>query len=346
MAVVTIKDIAQEAGVSITTVSNVINGNSKKVSTETAKKIKDIIKKRNYIPNMGARSLVKNKSNIIGIVMNILTDEATGALYTPFVSEILGAIEKEFQDQGYYTMLYASNKSQEIEDLVVKWNVAGIITIGLSSEVCRTIANLVKIPTVYTDCYFDPEEPYHNVGTQDEEGMYEAVKYLIAKGHKKIGYVVDMNYSTDEVGGVGGHRYRGYRRAMEEANLVLNPDLVFHVEIKETNKRRNFEEIFQKSSQMTAVAFCYDYYAIEAMDYLRYKGIDIPRDLSVVGFDDIDMSKLTYPRLTTVHQGIKEKGYLAAKLLIHLLKNDNLDERDIRLPVYLVERDSVIAPKK
>ena len=151
-----------------------------------------------------------------------------------------------------------------------------------------------------------------------------------------------MNTRTDSVGGVGGHRYKGYEKAMLEAGLEINPDLVFHVQIKEKNKLHNFEEIYRQKDNMTAIDFCYDFHAMEAMGYLRQKGVRFPQDLSIIGFDDIDMSRLTYPRLTTVHQGIKEKGRMAAKQLIQLLKGIELESNDVKLPTYLVERESII----
>lgn len=338
----TIKDIAREAGVSVTTVSNVIQGKYNRVSKSTIEKVNQIIHRLNYVPNMGAKILAKSESKIVGIVINILTYRASGHLYTPFVSEILGAIETELQRSGYYTMLYASDQSKEIEKLIHSWNVQGMITIGLSSDICRRIGDMVKIPTVYTDCYFKENEPYINVGTMDEEGMYLATKYLIDKGHRRIGYVADMNFDTDEYGGVGGHRFQGYKKAMAQAGLSIHPETIFYVKRQERNKGNNFEQIYQNRDKMSAIAFCYDYFAMETLAYLRERGVRVPEDLSMISFDDIDMARLTYPRLTTIHQGIKEKGIFAAKQLIELLEGRSVAIKDSKLPVHLVERESVL----
>ncbi len=344
---VTIKDIAREAGVSFTTVSNVIHGNTKKVSKDTIDKINRIMKEMNYVPNMGARMLVQNQSRIIGVVSNVLTDISKGNLHSPFAAEMLGAIEKEIQKQGYYMMLYATDVTEEIEGLITKWNVDGIITIGIDTPTCRKLGQLTSIPAVYTDCYFTEDEPYLNVGTEDEQGAYEAVCYLIRKGHRKIAYVSDTVYSGEgREEGVGDYRLKGYLRAMAEAGLPVEEDFVFTGNKRMIKKQELFDRIYNKRSNFSALAFCYDYYAIEMMDYLRHKGIRIPEDFSVIGFDDIDMSRLTAPQLTTMHQGVKEKGKLAVQQLIRRIQKEEIAEKSIRIPVTLVERESVSFPRK
>ena len=339
---VTIKDIAKQAGVSFTTVSNVIHGNTKKVSKDTIDKINRIMKDMNYVPNMGARMLVQNQSRIIGVISNILTDVSKGNLHSPFTAKMLGAIEKEIQKQGYYMMLYATDVTEEIEGLITKWNVDGIITIGIDTPTCRKLGQLTRIPAVYTDCYFKENEPYLNVGTEDEQGTYEAVQYLIKKGHSKIAYVSDTVYKGEgREEGVGDFRLKGYQRAMEEAGLSVERDLIFVGDKQMKKKQELFEEIYNKKSDFTALAFCYDYYAIEMMDYLRHEGIRIPDNFSIVGFDDIDMSRLTAPRLTTMHQGVTEKGELAVRQLIRKINKEEIEQKCIRIPVTLMERESV-----
>lgn len=338
----TIKDIAREAGVSFTTVSNVIHGNTKKVSKATIEKINRIMEEMNYVPNMGARMLVQNQSKIIGVISNILTDQSKGKLHSPFIAEMLGAIENEIQNQGYYMMLYASDVTEEIEGLISKWNVDGIITIGVDTQTCRKLGSLTKIPAVYTDCYFHENEPFLNVGTEDEEGAFEATAYLIAKGHRRIGYVADTAYpGNEEEEGVGSFRLRGYLRAMEKAGLEVDRELIFVGNKQLRNKEELFEALYHKRDSFTALAFCYDYYAIEMMDYMQHRGVRIPEDFSVIGFDDIDMARLTAPRLTTVRQGVGDKGTLAVKQLIRSINNEEIEDRNIRLPVTLAERETV-----
>lgn len=338
----TIKDIAREAGVSFTTVSNVIHGNTKKVSKATIEKINRIMEEKNYVPNMGARMLVQNQSKIIGVISNVLSDAQMENLHSPFGSEILGAIEKEIQQQGYYMMLYATENTEEIEELISKWNVDGIITIGIETNVCRKLGKITQVPAVYTDCYFADRDPYFNVGTMDEEGAYEAVRYLLGQGHTKIGYVADEEYGEGKKEtGVGYFRYRGYLKAMQGAGVKPQKEWLFWGHRRMRDKEELFERIYQNLDSMTALAFCYDYYAIEAMDYLRHKGVNVPQDVSIIGFDDIDMARLVSPRLTTVKQGVAKKGQMAVEMLMKQIRKEELETKSARLPVVLVERESV-----
>lgn len=335
---ITIKDIAREAGVSVTTVSNVIHNKTKKVSQNTIDRINRIIKERNYIPNMGARMLVQHSSRIIGVIASVLTDPDSGYLYTPFVSTMIGAIQEEVQRQGYYMMLYASHSSEEICSMAMQWNVAGIITVGVYIDVCKKLSQSITVPTVFTDTYFDAYEKHVNIGTQDEEGMYQAVKYLVQRGHKRIGYVIDHNHDGKNV---GGFRYAGYCRALKEAGLEINPQWIFKAEIGVKSKPERFEEIYQASKSLSALAVCYDYYALDLMGYLLDRGVDIPGDLSVISFDDIEYDAFSRPGLTTMRQNVQEKGALAVTQLLKLIGNQPIETRCIRLPVTLVERKSV-----
>lgn len=338
----TIKDIAKQAGVSFTTVSNVIHGNTKKVSPATIDKINHIMKEMNYIPNMGARMLVGSSSKIIGVVCNFLPDEEMASLHDPFISEILGEIEKELRTNGYYMMLYASKSTKDIAHLIATWNVDGVILVGLGTEACREIRKQIRIPAIYTDCYFAASEHCINVGTADEEGGYLAVKYLISHGHKKIGYVDDgENQHAEPYQGAGAWRIAGYKRAMQEAGLPCPDSHVLACTRDIEKQKQLLERLYQRLSEFTALIFNSDYYAIQAMDYLRHKGVQIPEDVSVVGFDDIVMARYAYPRLTTIRQEIGEKGKLAVKQMIMLLESGTVEESNISLPVRLIERESV-----
>lgn len=338
----TIKDIAKQAGVSFTTVSNVIHGNTKKVSPATIEKINRIMKEMNYVPNMGARMLVGSSSKIIGVVCNFLPDEEMASLHDPFISEILGEIEKEIRANGYYMMLYASKSTEDIAHLVTTWNVDGVILVGLGTEACRKIGNHIRIPAIYTDCYFAESESCINVGTADEEGGYQAAGYLIARGHKQIGYVDDgENQHVMPYQGAGGWRIAGYKRAMQEAGLSCPPSHILACTHDTEKQKELLERLYQRLPDFTALIFNSDYYAIQAMDYLRHRGIRIPEDISVVGFDDIAMARYAYPRLTTIRQAIGDKGKLAVKQMVSLLETGSVEETDIRLPVHLIERESV-----
>ena len=146
----TIKDIAKAAGVSVTTVSNVIHGNAGRVSPATIEKIQQIMKEMHYIPNMGARLLVRNQSKIIGVIIHGYREAKDGTFHSPFTAEIIGAMEREIRLNGYYMMLYASDSPEEIKNLVANWNVDGIITVGLGMDFCDLLKEWLQIPVVFT----------------------------------------------------------------------------------------------------------------------------------------------------------------------------------------------------
>lgn len=339
----TIKDIAREAGVSFTTVSNVIHGNTKRVSPATIEKIEKIMKDMHYVPNMGARMLVSNHSNIIGVIANDLTDPSREGGQSPFMSEILGTMEKEIRKNGYYMMLCFSNSADEIGQLLNTWNAAGIITVSMGTRDSRRLSAKIKVPAVFTDCYFREDEKYCSVGTEDEKGAYAATSYLLEAGHRKIWFVSDVDRSkVDDLCDVGRMREQGFIHAMAEAGIMDGEDRILFCRNSAEEKERLFEQLIEKKQEITALVFCNDYLAIEGMDYFRHRNIRIPEDFSIVGFDDIDMAHLTSPRLTTIHQGVSEKGRLAVHKLISLIEKEEHAGESTRLPVKLVIRESVL----
>lgn len=339
---VTIKDIAKAANVSAMTVSNVIHGKTKKVSPKTKEKIERIMDEMQYVPNMGARMLVQNQSKIIGVISSIMKNENGEEFYTPLATEMIGEIEKEVKSQGYYLMLYSASSEKEIKDLIRTWNVDGILTIGISTETCRRLGEDIRMPAVFTDCYFSQEEQFRNVGTEDEEGGYLAAKYLIRKGHRRIAYVTDSCCTNNRgLTEVASKRLEGFKRAIKEAYLPFGMEHVYYGSSDAEKQLQMLQSLAAHIFDYTAVVFFSDYYALEAMDYFRHHGIWIPKDVSIIGFDDISMSKMAYPRLTTIHQGVREKGRAAAQLLFQTIEEKEMKKVEVKIPVRLVERETV-----
>ena len=339
---VTIKDIAQAANVSAMTVSNVIHGSTKKVSKETKERIEQIMEEMQYVPNMGARMLVQNESRIIGVISNFLSDTEHETLYHPLAAEMIGEIEKEVRARGYYLMLYSASTEKEIRDLIHTWKVDGLLTIGIPTELCRKLGQEIKMPAVFTDCYFRDDERYRNVGTEDEEGAYLAASYLIEKGHRRIAFVTDGPYDENERPMDGAERkLKGYQRALRESHLSFDEEHVYRGSMQVEKQLTMMQSLIGHIFDYTAVIFSRDSYALEAMDYFRHHGVWIPKDISVIGFDDLTMSRLAYPRLTTIRQGAGEKGREAAKLLFQALEEKEEKKVEIRIPVRLMERETV-----
>ena len=164
---ITLKEIAQEAGVSTTTVSNVLNGNSSRVSADTAERIQAIMKRSGYVPNQAARSLAQRESHVVAIIVQASPGE--NIFRNPYTAEYVGALTLELQQNGYYPLIRFSDNYKEIDADLRGWNVAGVIFSGAYNRHLHTLKSLTDIPTVFTDCYVRIPGANH-VGMDDDAG--------------------------------------------------------------------------------------------------------------------------------------------------------------------------------
>ena len=166
---ITIKDMAEIAGVSPTTVANVLHGRTKKMSKETLKKVQDVIDQSHYVSNMGARVLANYGSRIIGVIMNYDRRAENNAMADPFYGTIVGALEKEIREHGYYMMLYMAGSVEETVRLASSWNIEGLVALGCRAEDVQKMKEQLKMPVVFIDSYFENQDCY-NVGLDDFGG--------------------------------------------------------------------------------------------------------------------------------------------------------------------------------
>lgn len=331
-----IKDIAQRAGVSATTVSNVIHGNTRKVSQATIDKINRIIEETNYVPSMGARLLAGNGSRIIGVIVGTEERFREEKLQDPFTGSILGKIETELSRRGYYMMFHMSSGMEENCQLASAWNVEGLLTIGISAEDNLEIRRLSRAPVVSIDVYYG-KRAIPNVGLDDFSGGYEMAKYLLKKGHRRILFLTPWDVGVDKA------RWEGVQKALREYGVERIEECrqlmpFAHGERMELH-RRNLE----KYRRYTTLFFSSDYYAAEGIQFLHDEGIRVPEELSVVGFDNNSYATLIRPALTTVAQDVREKGWQAVDMLMKLIENGGEEgvKTQTKLPIRIVERESV-----
>ncbi|MDP4088769.1 MAG: LacI family DNA-binding transcriptional regulator [Bacillota bacterium] len=331
----TIKDIAKEANVSVTTVSNVIHGNYKRVAKETVDKIKMIIEKNNYVPNMTARSLVNKLSKIIGVINHIVPGKEGKFISDPFHSAVIDGIEEKLREKGYYLMVRIVYDDDDLFSLLSKWNIDGLILIGLfQDEFFKRLVN-ADVPFVLVDSYVDNHKVL-NIGIDDCKGGYLATRYLIDKGHRSIVFaspVIKRN-------GVVEERFKGYKMALEEAKIPFNSKNVYQQEII-ISEGIELGHKLSSRTDVTAIFATADILAAGIISGLNEQGKHVPDDFSVVGFDDLYISSLTAPRLTTIHQDPQEKGKVAADALIRVIEGDSIENHNLIMPVSLVERYSV-----
>ena len=190
-----IKDIAQMAGVSTTTVSNVIHGNFNKVSKENVEKIQTLLTQMGYIPSMGARMLAGKSSHMIGVIMPLSQRRSLRQITDPFISTILGAIEANAYQKNYYVIFHQADSSEDMNVLASKWNVDGVISVCMSDEINKNASNLLQIPFVTVDGY-DEAGGISNVGLDDVGGGYEMTQYLLQQGllpYLKLSVIVGLD---------------------------------------------------------------------------------------------------------------------------------------------------------
>lgn len=332
---ITLKDIAREAGVSITTVSNVINRKPNRVSPQMLARIQEIIRRENYVPSMMARTLASSASSIIGVINHVVPGRGGGFMADPFHNIFIGSIEECTRDKGYFVMVRTIEDAPGLATICHIWNLAGIILAGMFRDEFFETVQQIGIPYVLIDSYVDLPEVC-NVGLQDEEGGYLATRHLLEHGHRRIAFASPAVRKD----GVVEKRLLGYKRALAECGVAFDESLVFVQGISVADGVRLGRHLAARAD-ITGVFASADILAAGVIAGLREMGVLVPRDKSIVGFDDNYISQITHPRLTTIHQDVERKGVLATEMMMALLTGKPIEQRQIVLPVSLVVRESV-----
>jgi LacI family transcriptional regulator len=332
---VTLKDIAAEAGVSITTVSNVVHNRTSRVSPERVAKIWEIIEREQYVPSMTARTLANAESSIIGVITHMTPQNMGSTMGDPFLSSFVEGIESRTRAEGYYLMIRSVEDARALDFLSRSWRLSGLILTGMFKDDFFTCTQKLGIPYVLIDSYIDQPDVY-NIGLEDEKGGYIATKHLLENGHRTIAFASP----SIRPGGVVEKRLDGYCRALAEYDVDFDPRLVFTQEITVEEGRR-LGVLLSEKKEITGIFASADILAAGIMAGLRERGVSVPRDKSIVGFDDNYLCQLTNPTLTTIHQDAEQKGILATEMILAQLRGEPIEQRSVILPVSLVERESV-----
>lgn len=335
MGMIRIKDIAEKAGVSPTTVSNVIHGNTKKVSKETIERIERMIEESSYVPSMSARMLAGNRSRLIGVMIGGGGIQRKEGSQRGFTDVLIKSLESEIYKKNYYMLFHLSSSTEESIQLAATWNVEGLITIGITASDNYKIQSRCKVPVVSIDTYYESERAA-NVGLDDSQGGYEMTRFLLEQGHTNIAFLADNDIGVDH------YRWIGAKGAMDQFGAEYS-EKEHHILIPSDREKRlrfyqqNLAELLEKD----VLFFASDYYAAEAMLYLRDYYVSVPDDISVAGFDDSEYAVMCRPELTTVHQDIPKKGAAAVEKLFAFIEGEKEIRMNTKLPVRLVIRDSV-----
>ena len=334
---VSIKDVAREAGVSASTVSYVLNCNpSETISAETTQRVREAAKRLNYVPNLNARSLSSRRSNLLGVVIPQTEPGKEFRFSNPFYGELLSAIEYTARTNGYHLLLSGTKEDQSYLNVAQNRGLDGVIIVGAYPG--KNLAELrgMNVPVVLVDSYVK-DETFHTVGNEDRQGARMATEYLLAKGHRRIAFVS----GSIREHGVNSKRYQGYLDALLAAGIepceqALYSDTVsFEYGVEAAN------EFVRRGKKQTAAFVTADVLAMGMVKGLMQRGMRIPQDLSIVGFDNVYLAQMCYPSLTTVRQDISRKGREAVRMVIEAAAG-NARKMECILPLELVERESVM----
>ncbi len=318
----TIKDVAKKANVSVATVSRVIN-NTGYVNHETRKIVQDVIEEMHYIPNELARSLFRKKSKIIGLIVPHIS--------TYFFAELIESLEDAIAKQGYKLMIFNSKDDIELEKKYIyvfsQYNIDGLILVANSQ--CITSYLDLKIPLLTIDHIIDKSIP--SITSDNVLGGELAAKKLISAGAKKI-----IHFRGPSVLITVIDRSIGFYQIMNEHNIDVSS---FDLDFKKPDLL-DIEKFIKKHPDVDGIFCSSDIIAIYVISVLKKLGYEVPRDVQVIGFDNIELCEVLIPGLTTIAQPIIDIGIAAVNKLLLMINKKTIKDLHSVLPVYLVERES------
>lgn len=330
-----IRDIARLSGVGVSTVSRVLNNHSD-VKDSTREKVLKVIEESNYIPNNSARILKQNNTNNIGVLVM--------GVYNPLFSEMTNIIGNII-NKSKYTMIFEQNNYTKEDDfdtlqaLIKEKRLQGVICLGGNFKSGRRVSlKSLGVPIVLTSVNTVLEEEkdgYSSVGVDNIESAYKATKYLIDLGHRDIAIIIS---EKDDLG-ISFSRLQGYKKALLEVNIEFNKNNVLEGKYDSEKAYECMSKYLESNNKVTAVFAISDFMAIGIAKAIVDKGLKIGEDISVIGFDGMDVSKFYNPGITTISQPKKEIAEKSAEVLINLI-NGFSTNKHLTLKTKLIKRQS------
>lgn len=339
-----IKEIAEKAGVSVATVSYVLNKTGS-VGNNTRKRVMQIVEESGYVPNRIAKGLRANKTNTIGVLAEDIT-----SFQTP---RIINGINTYMEAHGYHILLSdmallkkTCGKYNEISDifhccveeslrLFESAQVDGIIYVSFHDRDVSNLLKNIEKPLIYTYCY-DESNEYHYVTYDNKIVTKQAIQFLIDNGHRKIGIIWGNRDSKP-----AQKRYQGYKECLEENGFALNEEYVYDGDWEYDSGLKAYEQYKKAENKPTAVFAMNDLMAMGFMKAALEDGLQLPENISIIGFDNRESSRYFYPDLTTVDLPLEEMGYESAKSLLKIIEHKKLDNGKLVLPCQFIKRNSV-----
>jgi DNA-binding LacI/PurR family transcriptional regulator len=337
MAGVSINDVALDVGVSKTTVSHALSGR-RPVSSETLKKVQEATERLGYRPSQVARALRERRTQTIALIVPDLCN--------PFYPALARGLQEAVSASGYASFVCDADSDGELEaaliDQAIERQVDGIVIAPLLGTLPSALLAATHIPKVVISSSRDAAEyalRHPNVDTvsgHDELGMRMAAEHLIRAGHRRIGFI-----NAPVSLGPAGRRFEGFTAAMQEAGLPVADELMATTSFTRAGGAEGITQLLEASEPPTAVLCANDLIAIGVMDVAHERGIGIPDELAVVGYDDIDAAALVSPALTTVRNPTREMGKACGSLLLDRMTGSySGSSREVRIGNDLVIRRS------
>ena len=327
--IVTINDVARAAGVSVTTVSRVLNDKDD-VAFDTYQRVQKVIDDLGYTSNLAARSMRSTKMNVIGLIMPDAGE--------PFPIEVLKGVNSAVAELDYDLIIYtcgdirkhyAADREKKFVSLLTNSITDGVIVITPAAKHFSTHAPIVAV---------DPNSgntEYPAVISTNKEGAMLAVDYLIAQGHRRIGFISGRSDLKS-----AERRLRGYQESLARAGILLDQSLIVQGDFTAEAGLNCARQLLNLPQPPTAIFAANDQSAFGAYQAAKEVGLLIPEDLSLVGFDNIPDAALVYPGLTTIDQSIREMGKMATEMLIKLIEGGSLEKKVVKTSTRLVIRES------
>jgi len=303
----TIYQVAERAGVSLSTVSRVLNGKAS-VNKVLKERVEKAVKELNYRPNSVARSLANNRTDSVGVLVPELN--------APFFGDLMQAVESTLRAADKHVIISVGRNCLETEkdavEFLISRNCDALImhAEALSDEYLLQL-NQSKLPVALVNRQVEGL-PEACTSLDNEKGGYLATRHLLELGHKDIAYISGPTDKCD-----ASLRLEGHKRALSEAGLPINPQLIFNGDYSEEDGKIGLLELMARDVPFTALVCANDWMASGAISCARDLGMSLPHDLSVVGFDDVVFAHHVFPRLTTVSNPIAEMAEMSAKYILN-----------------------------
>ncbi len=326
---VTIVDVAKAAGVSVSTVSRVLNDKDD-VAPETYQKVQAVIDELGYTSSLAARGMRSRRMNVIGLVMPDVGD--------PFSIQVMKGVSRAIAELDYDLIVYTGGEFQRETSAARERRFVSLLGSSITDGVIVVTPATTSFPTASPVVVVDPNVETHDcpaVIATNRDGALTAVEYLIGLGHRRIGFISGRSELQSAI-----RRLQGYKDGLARAGIPLDPDLIQTGDYSSKTGFACAQRLLNLSDPPTAIFASNDQSAIGAIKAVLEAGLRVPDDISVLGFDNVPEVAYTHPGLTTIDQSIEDMGYIATEMLISLVEGDSLESDLYKVDTRLIVRDS------